>query len=276
MGALRIRWLCWAIFPVAMLGVIGLITDRSIDRIHGTSRTIGPAPSLFAPDTDGDLWASPGHLLLAIVIGALIATAFLEFSKRLTPLRGSFHRFVVETWFGHELALAADRRPRKRPDATDGGHALYLRHSASVDVLAVQISGVLRTRAERSVDPADAERDDDSTADDGDSGEVTAPFDGLLPKEISMQLLATPERADAAIESWIDAFVIDTTERWLLCLRIQACILAGFGAVVALPGTISRHPWTSLAVLVGGVAIGGPLSWLIRDGWRVVSRRASA
>ncbi|MFD6156167.1 hypothetical protein ACFWF7_24530 [Nocardia sp. NPDC060256] len=230
------------------------------------------------------------QLLLFAALSGVLAFLIVEFIKHQTPLRGGFHRLLVERYFGADINRLNEqvveqtyRSPVESSRIAAVGSPSYLSYDSTSRQLAGQLAESLSYFAVCVANSpiSDELRDALAYAAIGDRRVAQ----GLIPghrEDPGAEIAADRPRgsskrrpADAVyehIERRLDAFQIHVQNRWHRLLRATSAGWAGFFAAI---GASVIHLGAAELVLatMGGVAIGGPVAWLIRDLARLVERR---
>lgn len=235
-----------------VLLAVTTVTFFLIAGITVVSRTIedlAPAPSTASTAT------SILRLGLLSLACAALATALIEFAKRLTPLRTWYNRRGVERWLFSDRAMEPFVIPDFAPNE--------VRRETGRDWRNVVPPEYLRR----------------STYFGGRIEEVTARlaavFDQAVMALSSHGVLSEtgPMELRAAFEQDLDNFQARTAAQWVTLLRAVAALVAASIAAVA-AATTDRRGSVVAGTFFFGMTVGGPISWTLRDLVRVIEGRA--
>lgn len=236
---LRTRLAVTLLVIIAVVATGVYIVWRTVDDLAPAQNANGAVHSLF-------------RLVLLSLASAVIATALVEFVKRLSPLRSWFNERYLRRWFPEFGA------PRYGDYSPFGGVHL----GGRLEEVTATLVGIYRQLS--------------SPGGELSSHWAMPMFERWLPDHYAGAKLPEDVQQSAAalaFEQYLDAFQATTSATWLRLLRIMAATVAGILAGVAAAATDSDGAVVFGAVLFGFV-IGGPFSWTIRDLIRLVEARA--
>jgi len=218
--------------------------------------------------------ASAGDLVLLALLTGVFGAALLEVAKRTLGLRSVYHRSALSQFFGGSsdyadvwMAVGYDktreRDVRSFLDAPLEQLTAQLGEAAEralIDVsknatFLVRLTGPGRSEADSIVELATLQRTLVSRAESPGPSQSS---------ELDVRAARLSAEVRNQIERRLDLFQIITRSKWRRRCQMQACVLSGFVAVVAV-----IFAGASAAVAVGsfvvGAAVGGFFAWTTRD-----------